>query len=136
MHWIPDGDERRCPEHDKRFALGMPCPDCVTAEIPPPEAIEAAGADLELEEYEGEVRAFAIGARKAAIALLSGDAEKEIEPSPVVAAKWADVYLKSMRLVGEMRDRRMVREDDIREMEHEREMSGLDKLDGGRRSAH
>jgi len=130
VHWIPDGDGRRCPDHGKRFPLGEPCPDCVTAELPPPEAIEAAEADHELEEYEGEVRQFAIGARSAAIKLLAG-----IDPQPAVAAKWGDIYLKSMRLVGEMRDRRLTREDDIREMEHEREMSGLEKLEG-RRSAH
>jgi hypothetical protein len=118
VHWIPDGDGRRCPQHDKRFPLGEPCPDCVTAIMPAIEVIEATQVDAGLEEYEGEVREFAKGARLASIELL-----KLAAPNP--AAKWADIYLKSMRLVSEMRDQRLARESDAQEIAHEREMSSV-----------
>ena len=85
--------------------------------MPAIEAIDAAEVDAELEEYEGEIRSFAQGARAAATALLKNGA-----PNP--AAKWADVYLKSMRLVDEMRSRRREIEHEQELLAHERQMRG------------
>lgn len=123
MHWVPDGDGRRCPRHGKRFALGEPCPDCVLALKPVTAALEAEIADAD-DEYESEIREFAKGCRLSAVELL-----KLAEPNP--AAKWGDLYLKSMRFVDDLRQRRLQAEQDEREMEHEREISGLAGLRGG-----
>ena len=117
MHWVPDGDKRRCPLHDKRFALGEPCPDCVLALEPVADAVGAEVVEGP-SEHEDEIREFAKGCRLSAVELL-----KLAEPNS--AAKWGDLYLKSMRLVDEMRQRRLAIENDEREIAHEREMSGI-----------
>ena len=116
MYWVPDGNGRRCPQHDKRFALGEPCPDCVLALVPAVDVLEAAPTGDEADEDELELREFAKGCRLSCIEML-----KLAAPNP--AAKFGDLYIKTKRLIDEMKQRRVAIEQDEREMEHEREMT-------------
>lgn len=117
MYWVDTPSGRHCNRHGEDFGRGDSCRQCLVDPGDPIEVGVEKPRDLEGEALEREVLNYARAAKRLSEEL--SDLSERTAKEAAVGAKWADVYLKAIRLWREMREPRLEREHDEKLCEHD-----------------